>query len=70
MTNIEGLGPLLLSVPEAARILSLGKTKCYELVAGGELPAIRIGKSVRITTRALQDFVDRLEREQGVTRQD
>ena len=51
--------PGLLRVEEAARYLSLGRSKTYQLVAAGELPAIRIGKSVRVPTSALHDWVQR-----------
>ncbi len=35
---------LLLTAPEVARTLSLGRSKAYELMASGELPVVRIGR--------------------------
>jgi excisionase family DNA binding protein len=50
----------LLSPAEAAKRLSLGKTKFYELLADGSIPSVRIGKMRRIPTRELKGYVDRL----------
>lgn len=49
----------LLRVDEAARRLSLGRSKTYELVATGELPVVHIGRAVRIPAAALSDWVAR-----------
>lgn len=49
--------PALLRVPEAARFLSLGRSKAYQLVASGELPSIRVGNSIRVPVEALQQWV-------------
>lgn len=47
----------LLTVAEAAGVLRIGRTKCYELVAAGVLPTIRIGRAVRIPRRALDGWI-------------
>ena len=39
---------LLISVPRAAQMLDISKSKLYELINDGTVPAIRIGKSIRI----------------------
>jgi excisionase family DNA binding protein len=49
--------PLLVSVQSAARILAVGSTTVYELIAAGELESIHIGKSRRVPLAALQAFV-------------
>lgn len=51
------MDPVLLRVEEAARRLSIGRTKTYELMTAGELPVVRIGRSVRIPTAAVEDWV-------------
>jgi excisionase family DNA binding protein len=51
--------PILLTVPEAARRLSIGRTMTYELIAARELPAVHIGRAVRIPADALEAFVAR-----------
>ena len=39
----------LMTVKEVATELRLGHTKTYELVASGQLAAVRTGRSVRVT---------------------
>ena len=52
-----GLEPLLLRAPEVARLLGLGRSKVFAMVAAGELPVIRIGRSVRIPRQALERWI-------------
>jgi excisionase family DNA binding protein len=40
--------PLLLRADEAAIVLGIGRTKVFEMLACGELPAIKIGRCVRV----------------------
>jgi excisionase family DNA binding protein len=44
--NIE---PEWLSVKDLMTLTGLGRTKCYELVANGELEAIKVGRSLRVS---------------------
>jgi excisionase family DNA binding protein len=48
---------VLLTVSEAAKRLSLGRTMLYELIAKGELPSIKIGRARRIPASALEQWV-------------
>ena len=58
-----GAGPvLLLSVEEAARSLSISRSKTWELIAAGELEAVHIGRSTRVAVSALHDLLNRLPR--------
>lgn len=50
---------LLLSVDEAARMLSLGRTLVYDLVMRREIASIKVGRMRRIPVAALQEFVGR-----------
>ncbi len=50
--------PMLLKVEVAAKLLSLGRTKTYALIASGELPVIRVGRSVRIPVAALHQWIE------------
>jgi excisionase family DNA binding protein len=47
----------LLRVEEAARVLQISRTKVYHLMSCGELPLVRIGRSVRIPRRSLEDWI-------------
>ena len=49
--------PLLVRVEEAARMLSLGRSTVYELIASGQLPSITIGKSRRVPVEALKQWI-------------
>ncbi len=47
-----------LTVPETAELLSVPRTRCYELIQRGELPAVRIGaKSIRVNRVELERFL-------------
>lgn len=50
--------PLLLSIPEVARTLRLGRTKVYELIATSGLPTVRFGRSIRVPLAKLQEWLD------------
>ena len=52
----------LLPVKEAAYLLGIGKTKAYDLIATGELPAVRIGSKMLIRRADLDDYVAKLPR--------
>lgn len=53
---------LLIRVPEAARLLSVSKSKAYEMVADGSIPSVRLGGSVRVPLDALKALVDSLSK--------
>lgn len=45
-------------VPEAAELLGLPRTRTYELIQRGELPAVRIGeRSIRVNRGELERFL-------------
>jgi len=47
-----------LTVPETAEELQIPRTRCYELIQRGELPAVRIGeRSIRINRQELERFL-------------
>lgn len=52
---------LLLSPNEAADVLSIGRSKLYELLANGQLDSVRIGSCRRIPLATVTDYVERLE---------
>ena len=52
-------GPMLLTVPETARLLRISRNLAYELVARGELPAVRLGRVIRIPRSELDDWLGR-----------
>jgi excisionase family DNA binding protein len=47
-----------LKVPEVAEELNIPRSRAYELVASGELPAVRIGeRSIRVNRGELEKFL-------------
>lgn len=47
-----------LRVPEAADLLGIPRSRCYELIQRGDLPAVRIGeKFIRVNRRELETFL-------------
>lgn len=50
--------PLVLSVREAAALLGISKDLAYELVARGELPALRLGGRIVIPRNKLFELVN------------
>lgn len=53
---MEATRPLL-TVTETASLLSLGRSKTYELVRGGVIPSVRITGSRRIKASDLKIYV-------------
>ena len=49
--------PMLLTIPEAAEQLRIGRTLIYELISAGELEVVHIGRASRVPLEALRDFV-------------
>ena len=47
----------LLTVVDAAEHLRISRSKLYELLADGEIPSVRIGRTRRIAMSALAEFV-------------
>ena len=51
---------VLLTPEEAAKALSVGRTRVYELIRTGALGSVRIGSSRRVPVAAVESFVARL----------
>ena len=55
-------GPLLVSVGEARRLLSLGNTWLYELIGQEKLIAVKSGRRTLVTTESIRAYVASLPR--------
>lgn len=64
MTAPPSPEPICVRVNDAARMIGVGRTKLYELIAAGEVETVKLGKSTRITTASLHDLIKR-QREAG-----
>jgi excisionase family DNA binding protein len=51
------LRPALLTVKQAARVLNLGRSTVYELIADGRLEVVHIGRSTRVPTEAISKLI-------------
>jgi len=49
--------PILLRAEQAAKLLNLGRTTVFALMASGELPCVRIGRAVRVPRAAVERWV-------------
>lgn len=49
---------VLLTVREAAKLLRISRNLAYELVARGEIPAIRLGRVIRVPRSALAHWLE------------
>lgn len=55
-----------LKVPEVAQVLRIARSRAYELVGSGEVPSVRIGRSVRVSRKELDRWLE--EQRQPSTR--
>ena len=46
-----------LTVAEVAAMMRVSKMTVYLLVHGGELPAVRVGRSFRVPDQAVQEYL-------------
>jgi excisionase family DNA binding protein len=58
MSTIQAMVAILLRPEEAGKMLGFSRSKVYGMLAAGELPSIRAGKSVRIPRAALEKWIE------------
>ena len=46
-----------LTIREIQKELAIGRTKAWQLVASGAVPAVKIGRSVRVNRRDLEEWL-------------
>ena len=57
------ISDLLLKPEAAAQALNIGRSKIYQLMEAGEIESVKIGRSRRISVKALEAFTEKLTRE-------
>jgi len=62
---LSRLRSVLYSVEEAADLLGIGRTYMFHLLATGEIDSFKIGKLRKISSNALDGYIERLRSEQG-----
>ncbi len=56
---IDDTIPKLLTLPQVAKVLQVSERFAYSLAQRGELPTVRMGRSVRVRPADLQWFIER-----------
>ncbi len=49
--------PLLIAVPEAAKLLGISRAAAYRFASAGDLPIKRLGRRVYVVTALLREFI-------------
>ena len=61
--------PVSVSITKAAGLLGISKSLCYQLIARGDIPTIRIGEKRRLCIyKDLIRYADGLRAEQSISR--
>lgn len=55
VTRVDALH--LLTVAEVASRMRVSKMTVYRLIHGGEMPALRVGRSFRVPAKAVTDYL-------------
>jgi excisionase family DNA binding protein len=56
------LGPLTVRIPVAARMLGIGRSKFYELIASGDLEVVKLGGATLVPVDGLRALVVNLRK--------
>jgi excisionase family DNA binding protein len=57
--TIQDTQPLLVTVSQVAKMLSLSRTMIYKLIDIEGLPVVRFGRAVRVSPKSLQQWLER-----------
>lgn len=57
LVKVEADEPVLLRTEEVSRLLQIGRTMTFQLIANGDLPVIRIGRAVRVPRSELERWI-------------
>jgi excisionase family DNA binding protein len=56
----DRIEPITVRVPDACRMLGIGRSKLYELIAEGEIPTLKLGSATLLPVAGIRAFVARL----------
>jgi excisionase family DNA binding protein len=54
----DGVFAEFLTVAEVASVMRVSKMTVYRMVHGGDLPAVRVGRSFRVPEKAVHDYLE------------
>jgi excisionase family DNA binding protein len=52
-------GVQLLSIPQLCRELGMGKSWVYRRLRSGEIPSVRLGRSIKVRREELEEYLER-----------
>ena len=59
MVNDPFIGlPLLIPVPEAAKLIGISRAAAYRFASAGDLPTKRLGRRVYVVSAKLREFIE------------
>jgi excisionase family DNA binding protein len=61
--------PLVYTVEQTAELLAIGRGAAYEAVRRGDIPSVRLGRSLRVPRHALDELLGTPAREEVATEQ-
>jgi predicted DNA-binding transcriptional regulator AlpA len=50
--------PLLIPVPQAAKLLGISRAAAYRFATSGDLPTKKLGRRVYVVSAKLREFID------------
>ena len=56
--NADWMDKTLLKPARVAAMLDLSRSAVYEKIAKGELPSVRIGRSIRVPAKAIREMLE------------
>lgn len=65
MAEGETVDKMLLTPSEAAKVLSISRSKLYELIGQGRLATVQIDTSRRVSAQAVVEFIQHLQHEEA-----
>ena len=56
----EGRGPGLLAIPDVRQELGMGKSWVYRRLRSGEIPSVKLGRSIKVKRTDLEEYLEKL----------
>lgn len=50
--------PLLIPVPEAAKLIGISRAAAYRFASAGDLPTKRLGRRIYVVSARLREFIE------------
>jgi excisionase family DNA binding protein len=59
--------PVALKVGQVARLLQISRGSAYEAIRRGDIPSVRVGRSIRVSRSAIERMMDNRRNDQGTS---